>query len=69
MFKGTKVKTITLKTKKLTKKSVKNLLKGCKAKKITIKVKVGSKKENQKYVKKYKKYFTKKNAGKKAVVK
>lgn len=66
-FKSSKVKTLTLKTKKLTKKSVKNSLKGSKVK--TIKVKVGKKKDNKKYVKKYKKIFTKKNAGKKASVK
>ncbi len=68
-FNGSKIKKIVLKTKKLSKKSVKNCLKGCKAKKITISVKIGKKKENKKYVKKYKKYFTGKNAGKKASVK
>lgn len=66
-FKGTKVKTLTVKSKALTKASVKNSLKGSKIK--TVKVKVGSKKENKKYVKKYKKIFTKKNAGKKVKVK
>ena len=66
-FKGTKVKTLTVKSKALTKASVKNSLKGSKVK--TVKVKVGSKKENKKYVKKYKKIFTKKNAGKKVTVK
>jgi len=35
----------------------------------TVKVKVGKKKTNKKYVKKYKKIFTKKNAGKKVRVK
>ncbi len=35
----------------------------------TVKVKVGKKKENKKYVKKYKKIFTKKNCGKKVTVK
>ena len=68
-FNGSKVKTITIKTKKLSKKSVKNALKGSKAKKVTIKVKIGKKKENQTYVNKYKKYFTAKNAGKKATIK
>jgi hypothetical protein len=34
-----------------------------------VKVKVGKKKVNKKYVKKYKKYFTKKNAGRKVKVK
>ena len=41
--------------------------KGTKVK--TVKVKVGKKKENKKYVKKYKKIFTKKNCGKKVKVK
>jgi len=62
-----KVTTIELKTKKLKKKAVKNSLKGSKVK--TVKVKVGSKKINKKYVKKYKKIFTKKNAGKKVTTK
>ncbi len=68
-FNGSKVSTITAKTTKLTKKSVKNCLKGSKAKKITLKVKVGSKSKNKKYRNLYKKYFTAKNAGKKATVK
>jgi len=62
-----KVTVLEIKTKKLTKKSVRKSLKNSKIK--TIKVKVGSKKLNRKYVKKYKKFFTKKNAGKKAKVK
>ena len=66
-FKGTKCKTLTVKTKKLTKASVKGSLKGSKIK--TVKVKVGKKKTNKKYVKKYKKIFTKKNCGKKVLVK
>lgn len=66
-FKGSKVKTIIVKTKKLKAKSVKGSLKGSKVK--TVKVKVGKKKENTKYVKKYKKIFTAKNAGKKVKVK
>ena len=66
-FKGTKITTIVVKTKKLKAKSVKGSLKGSKVK--TVKVQVGSKKINKKYVKKYKKFFTKKNAGKKAKVK
>ena len=65
-FKGTNIKTIVVKTKKLKKKSVKGSLKGSKVK--TVKVQVGSKKANKKVVKKYKKIFTKKNAGKKAKV-
>lgn len=64
MCKATKM---IVKTKKLTKASVKGSLKGSKIK--TVKVKVGKKKVNKKYVKKYRKYFTKKNAGKKAAVK
>ncbi|MBE5924615.1 MAG: hypothetical protein E7271_09135 [Lachnospiraceae bacterium] len=68
-FKGSNVKTITIKSKKLTKQSVKNAFKGLKVKKLIVKVKVGSKKENKKYIKKYKKFFTKKNIGVKAVVK
>ena len=51
----------------MTKKSVKASLKGSKVK--TVQVKVGSKKVNKKFVKKYKKIFTKKNAGKKVTVK
>ncbi len=66
-FNGTKVKTLTVKSKNLTKKSVKGSLKGSKVK--TVKIKVGKKKDNKKYVKKYKKIFTKKNAGKKVTVK
>ncbi|MBR2674540.1 MAG: tyrosine-protein phosphatase [Mogibacterium sp.] len=66
-FKKSKVKTLTVKTKKLTKASVKSSLKGSKIK--TVKVKVGKKKDNKKFVKKYKKIFTKKNAGKKVKVK
>ena len=62
-----KLKTLVLKTKKLTKKGVKGALKGSKVK--TVKVKVGSAKTNKKYVKKYKKYFTKANCGKKVKVK
>ena len=66
-FKGTGITTILVKTKKLKKGSVKGSLKGSKVK--TVKVQVGSKKINKKYVKKYKRFFTKKNAGKKAKVK
>ena len=65
-FKGTKVKTLTVKTKKLTKKSVKASLKSSKIK--TVKVSVGKKKVNRQYVKKYKKIFTKKNAGRKVKI-
>ena len=67
-FKASKATKIILKTKKLTKKaSVKGSLKGSKV--TTIQVKVGKKAVNTKYVKKYKKVFTKKNAGKKVTVK
>ena len=63
-----KVTAIEVKTKKLTKKSVKKALKGSKVK--TIKVRVASKASvNKKYINKYKKIFTKKNAGKKVKVK
>ena len=62
-----KTKTLEIRSKKLTKKSVKGSLKGSKI--TTIKVKVGKAKANKKYVKKYKKFFTKKNAGKKVKVK
>ena len=64
--KARKVKTVYVKTKKLTKASVKGSLKSCKVKKI--RVKVGKKKTNRKYAKKYRKYFTKKNAGRKVKV-
>ena len=65
-FAGTKATKIILKTKKLKKTSVKGCLKKSKVKKI--KVKVGSTKQNKAYAKKYKKIFTKKNAGKKVTV-
>ena len=65
-FKETGTKTVIVKTKLLTKASdVRGSLKGSKVK--TIKVSVG--KESAKYVKKYKKIFTKANAGKKVTVK
>ena len=64
---GKKVKTVTVKTKNLTKKTIKKALKSSKVK--TVKVKVGSKSANKKFVKKYKKIFTKANAGKKVTVK
>ena len=66
-FAGTKVNTLIVKTKKLKKKSVKGSLKGSSVK--TVRVQIGSKKVNKKYIKKYKKIFTKKNAGRKAKVK
>ena len=66
-FKGTKIKTITIKTKKLKAKTVKGSFKSSKVK--TIIVKVGNKKANKQYVKAYKKIFTKKIVGKKVGVK
>ena len=66
-FTKSKVTTLRIKSKKLTKKSIKGCLKGSKIKRVI--VKVGSKKLNKKYAKKYKKYFTKKNVGRKVVVK
>ena len=62
-----KVTAIQIKSKKLSKSSVKGAFKGSKVR--TAKVNVGSKKVNKKYVKKYKKFFTKKNAGKAIKVK
>lgn len=61
-----KAKTLIVKTKKLKKSKVKNSLKGSKISRI--KVRVGKKKTNKAYVKRYKKIFTKKNAGKKVRV-
>ena len=65
-FKKSKATKLIVKTKKLTKKSVRGSLKKSKIKTVT--VKVGKKSVNRKYVKKYKKIFTKKNAGKKVKV-
>lgn len=65
--KYTKVTTLEIKSKKLKKAKVKKSLKGSKVK--TVKVNVGKKKANKKFVKKYKKIFTKKNAGKKVKIK
>ena len=65
-FKRSKATKLIVKTKRLKKATVKNSLKGSKIR--TIQVKVGKKSLNKKYVKKYKKIFTKKNAGKKAKV-
>ena len=67
-FKGSKATKIIVKSKKLTKKaSVKGSLTGSKVK--TIQVKVGKKSVNKQYIKKYKKVFTKNNAGKKVALK
>ena len=65
-FASTPVKNIIIKTKKLTKKSVKSSLKDSSV--TAIKVSIGSKKTNTSYVKKYKKFFTAKNAGRKVKV-
>ena len=66
-FAKSKASTLILQTKKLTAKTVKGSLKGSKVKRIT--VKAGNKKTNKQYVKKYKKIFVKKTAGKKVTVK
>jgi len=66
-FKNSKAKTVTVKTIKFTKASVRNSLKGSKVKKI--KVKAGNKKLNKSIAKKYKGLFIKGNCGKKVKVK
>ena len=66
-FKGSKATKLVVGSMGLSKASVKESLKGSKVK--TVQVKVGKKAVNKKYVKKYKKIFTKKNAGKKVRVK
>lgn len=66
--KYSKLTALEVRTRKLTGKTVKKALKGCKVR--TIKVKVSGKAAvNKKYVKKYKKIFTKKNSGRKVTVK
>ena len=65
-FKKTGIKTVTLKTVSLKAKSVKGSLTGSTVS--SVKVKVGRAKKNKKYVKQYKKIFTKKNAGRKVKV-
>ena len=65
-FKGSKVTRLILKTRLLKKSAVRKSLKGSRIS--TIKVNI-SKKQNSIYVKKYKKIFTKANAGKKVTVK
>ena len=65
-FAKSKATKLIVKTKKLSKKRVKGALK--KSKVTRVKVSVGKKSLNRKYVKKYRKYFTKKNAGKKVSV-
>ena len=66
-FAKSKATKLILKTKLLKKTSVKGSLKGSKIK--TVQVKAGSKTVNRKFVKAYKKIFTKKIAGKKVSVK
>lgn len=58
--------TLVVHSKKLTKARVKGSLKGSTIR--VVKVEVGKKKVNKRYVRKYKKIFTKKNAGKKVTV-
>ena len=65
-FAKSKATRVTVKTKKLSKARVRGSLRGSKVKKIV--VRVGKAKANRTYVKKYKKIFTKKNAGKGVVV-
>ena len=60
-FSGSRATTIVLKTKGLTKASVKGSLKQSKVK--TIQVKVGKKADNKKYIAKYKPFFKKNNSG------
>jgi len=66
-FNASKATKVIIKTKLLKKSKIKNCFKNSKIK--TVQVKVGSKKQNKTYIKKYKKYFTKANAGRKVVVK
>ena len=68
-FKGSKATKVIVKTKLLTKAKVKNSLNGSKVKTVKVKITAKASKTNKKFVKKYKKYFTKANAGKKAAVK
>lgn len=65
-FKNSRATKIFIKTKNLKKSTVKNSLKGSKVQ--TIVVNVGTKKINKTYVTKYKKFFTKANAGRKVTV-
>lgn len=61
-----RVKTIEVRSKQLKTKSVRGSLKGSEVRQVL--VKVGGKKANKTYVTKYKKIFTKKNAGRKVTV-
>ena len=65
-FKGSKVTKLIIKTKLLKKSSVKGALKGSKIK--TGQVKIGKRSVNVKYIKKYKKFFSRKNSGRKIKV-
>ncbi|MBQ3369817.1 MAG: CotH kinase family protein [Mogibacterium sp.] len=65
-FAKSKATRVVLKTKKLTKARVKGSMSGSKVKKIY--VRVGKTKANKTYIKKYRKIFTKKNAGKAVIV-
>ena len=62
-----KLVSFTVKSQKLTKKGVKKALAGSAVK--TVKVHVGKAKANATYAKKYAKFFTKANCGKKVTVK
>lgn len=66
-FSKSKATKMIIKTKLLKKAAVKNSLRGSQIR--TIQISVGSKKQNKQYVKKYKKIFTKANAGKKIAIK
>ena len=66
-FKGSKAAKIIVRSKALRKSAVKGSLKGSKVR--LIQIKVGKKAVNKKFVKKYKKIFTKAVAGRKVTVK
>lgn len=66
-FSKSKATKVTIKTKKLKKSTVKGSLKNSKVK--TVRVLLGKKSLSSRYAKKYRKIFTKKNAGKKVTVK
>ena len=66
-FKSSKATKLVVKTKLLKKSTVKKSLKSSKIK--TVQVKIGSKSVNKKFIKTYKKIFTKSNAGVKVTVK
>ena len=68
-FYGSKATTVTLKTKLLKKAGVKGSLKSSKVKTIKVKITSNASTTNKNYVTKYKKIFTKANAGKKVTVK